>query len=174
MRMPGIIAIGFALLALPACMTNGKEPARDAAFDSAVARLRTAFERDKQMPLEPDLYAVNLHVSHNYEPGRTVEVPVFLSGVTRELAAAKQVGATHHAEVTRFLVADDTVVVTLLTTGVLRDGTATRFYIAYFFKIKDGRVVDLETWYDRKGAEAQTQAISSELKGQNGTVKAAR
>jgi hypothetical protein len=174
MRIIGIVAVGLALLALPACMSNGKGPAHDPAFDNTVARLRTTFERDKQMPLEPDLYAANLHVSHNYEPGRTVEVPAFLSGVARELAAAKQVGATHHAEVTRFLVADDTVVVTLLMTGVLGDGIATRFYIAYFFKIKDGRVVDLETWYDRKGAEAQTQAISNELKGQKATDKAAR
>ena len=122
------------------------------------------------MPLDPDLYAANLHVGHNYEPGHTVDVPAFLAGVAREIAAAKRVGANDHAELTRFLPSGDTVVVTVLTTGTLANGSPTRFDIAYFFKIADGRVVDLETWYDRKGSEQQAEAIAKELNAPKATA----
>ena len=132
-------------------------------LDRVVSRLRASFESTKQMPLDADLYASNLHVGHNYDPGRTVEVSLFLSNVAKELAAAKKVGASDHRELTRFLVADDTVVATVLNTGRLGDGTSTRFYIAYFFKIADGRIVDIETWYDRKGSEEQARAIAKEM-----------
>ena len=135
----------------------------DPEFDTVVRRLRAAFERDRQMPLDADLYAPDLHVSHNYEPGGIVDTPQFLATVARELAAAKRVGAVDRAELTRFLTSGDTVVATVLNTGALADGTKTRFYIAYFFKIANGRIVDIETWYDRKGAEQQAQAIAGEM-----------
>ena len=60
---------------------------------------------------------------------------------------------------------------TVLNTGHLADGNPTRFYIAYFFTIKDGRIVDLETWYDRKGSEQQAQAIAKEMKGADNAAK---
>lgn len=138
-------------------------PTQAKPFDDAVAKLRAAFDSTQHMPLDPDLYAPNLHVSHNYEPGRIVDVPEFLKGASRELAAAKKVGASDKSEVTRFLVGGDTVVVTVLNSGKLADGSPTRFYLAYFFKIADGKIVDLETWYDRKGAEEQTKAIKEEM-----------
>ena len=132
-------------------------------LDRVVARLRASFERDQQMPLDADLYAPDLRVGHNYEPGGIVDLPRFLATVAKELAAAKRVGATDRSELTRFLACGDTVVATVLNTGELADGTKTRFYIAYFFKIANGRIVDLETWYDRKGAEQQAQAIAREM-----------
>ena len=144
------------LLALPAYADSG--------FDNAAARLRTAFERDKQMPLDADLYIDNLFVSHNYEPGKTVVTAAFLAGVAKELEAAKKVGISQKSELTRFLAADDTVVATVLNTGSNAAGTPTRFYIAYFFKIVGGRVTHIETWYDRKGADTQLQDLSKEMK----------
>jgi hypothetical protein len=160
--MRSFVIVGAALLVVLCHAALAQPPAHS--FEAAVARLRASFEQSQQMPLDPDLYAPNLHVSHNYEAGRIVDVPVFLAGVARELAAAKQVGANDHAELTRFLASGDTVVATVLNTGKLADGSPTRFYIAYFFKIADGRVVDLETWYDRKGAEQQAQAIANAMK----------
>jgi len=174
MQMSAIAVLGAILLLMAAPTGNAQQPAKTGSFEGTVARLRASFEQEKQMPLDADLFAPNLHVSHNYEAGRTVDVPTFLAGVAREIAAAKRVGANDHAELTRFLVSGDTVVATVLNTGQLPGGAPTRFYIAYFFKISDGRVVDLETWYDRKGSEQQAQAIAKELKDPaGGTLKAA-
>ena len=136
----------------------------DAGFDNATARLRASFEQHKQMPLDADLYVENLFVSHNYEPGKTVDTAAFLAGVGKELAAAKKVGISQKSELTRFLAADDTVVATVLNTGTSPEGAPTRFYIAYFFKITNGRVVQIETWYDRLASNTQLKSLSQEMK----------
>ena len=81
-RSMAVIGFGAAFLLLAPSLGFSQQSAKaDAASDSVVARLRAAFERDKQMPLDADLYAANLHVSHNYEPGKNVDVPVFLKVV---------------------------------------------------------------------------------------------
>jgi hypothetical protein len=136
----------------------------DAAFDKAAARIKASFEQDKRMPLEPELYVDNLFVSHNYEPGKTVDTVAFLKGVGKELEAAKKVGISQKSEMTRFLKDGDTVVTTVLNTGTSADGKPSRFYIAYFFTIKDGKVAHIETWYDRKGSDDQLQSLSKEMK----------
>ena len=158
------IALIACLAALTAGVTAEAKP--DAGFAKAAARIRAAFEQQQQMPLEADLYADQLFVDHNYEPGRVVNAAEFIQGVTRELAAAKKVGSNRKAEVTRILEAPEqnTVVTTVRMTGELADGTKTDFSIAYFFEIENGRVKHLQTWYDRKGNEAQTAAIQSEMK----------
>ncbi len=151
-----LLAATAVMLALPAYA--------DAGFDKATARLRASFEQQKQMPLDADLYIDNLFVSHNYESGKTVDTAAFLTGVGKELAAAKKVGISQKSELTRFLAADDTVVATVLNTGTAADGSPTRFYIAYFFKIMNGRVAHIETWYDRKASDTQLKALSTEMK----------
>lgn len=158
------LALIAGLAALTVGATAGAKP--DAGFAKVAARIRAAFEQQQQMPLEADLYADKLFVDHNYEPGRIVNAAEFIQGVTRELAAAKKVGSNRKAEVTRILEAPEqnTVVTTVRMTGELADGTKTDFSIAYFFEVENGRVKHLQTWYDRKGNEAQTAAIQSEMK----------
>lgn len=155
------------IAALAAVTASGTAFAKsDPAFEKAAARIRAAFEQKQQMPLEADLYVDRLFVDHNWEPGRVVDTAEFIKGVTKELEAAKKVGSNRKAEVTRILEAPEqnTVVTTVRMTGELADGTKTNFYIAYFFEIEGGKVKHLQTWYDRKGNEAQTAAIQSEMK----------
>lgn len=158
------IALIAALAAMTASATAFAKS--DPAFDKAASRIRAAFEQKQQMPLEPDLYADKLFVDHNWEPGGFVDTPNWLKRVGTEIEAAKKVGSNRKAEVTRILVAPEqnTVVTTVRMTGELADGTKTNFYIAYFFEIENGKVKHLQTWYDRKGNEAQTAAIQSEMK----------
>lgn len=133
-------------------------------FEKIVERLRTSFQSDLQMPLDRDLYADNLLVTHNYDPGGPVDTTKFLAGVGRELKAAQEAGLKQSAELTRFLVADDTVVATVLQSGTLKNGAASRFYIAYFFKVEEGRISHIETWYDRKASEQELDALRTEMK----------
>ncbi len=133
-------------------------------FGKVVDRLRASFEDTQQMPLDRDLYADNLLVTHNYDPGGHVDTTKFLTGVGKELNAAKEAGLNQSAELTRFLVADDTIVATVLQTGALKNGAKSRFYIAYFFKVEDGRISHIETWYDRKASEQELDALRREMK----------
>jgi hypothetical protein len=133
-------------------------------FENIVERLRTSFQSDLQMPLDRELYADNLLVTHNYDPGGPVDTAKFLAGVGRELKAAQEAGLKQSAELTRFLVADDTIVATVLQSGTLKSGASSRFYIAYFFKVEDGRVSHIETWYDRKASEQELEALRTEMK----------
>ena len=128
-----------------------------------VEHLRKSFEETQQMPLNRKLYADNLLVTHNYDPGGHVDTTKFLLGVRKELRAAKNAGLNQKSHLTRFLVDDDTVVATVLQTGKLKNGTISRFYIAYFFKIQYGRITHIETWYDRQASEKELDALRLEM-----------
>ena len=128
-----------------------------------VEHLRKSFEETQQMPLNRKLYADNLLVTHNYDPGGHVDTTKFLLGVRKELRAAKNAGLNQKSHLTRFLVDDDTVVATVLQTGKLKNGTISRFYIAYFFKIQYGRITHIETLYDRQASEKELDALRLEM-----------
>ena len=159
------IAIKYIALTAMASFLNSLAVLADTTSDNekVVEHLRNSFEETQQMPLDRKLYVENLLVTHNYDPGGHVDTTKFLFGVRKELRAAKEAGLNQNSHLTRFLVDDDTVVATVLQTGTLKNGTISRFYIAYFFKIEDGRITHIETWYDRQASEKELDALRLEM-----------
>ena len=159
------IAIKYISLTAIASFLSSLAVLADTTADNGkvIEHLRNSFEETQQMPLDRNLYADNLLVTHNYDPGGHVDTTKFLLGVGKELRAAKKAGLNQESNLTRFLVDDDTVVATVLQTGKLKNGAISRFYIAYFFKIEDERITHIETWYDRKASEKELDALRLEM-----------
>ena len=149
---PGLFLI-VALAALPAAgMAKASKP--DPVFEAAVTRLRASMENDKSLPSDPSFYAQTLHVGHNWDTGHTVKAEDLVKIVSFD-HYVKENGITK-MELTRFLASGDTVVATVLLTGQKPDGTPTRFTIATFFRLANGKIVDIQEWYDRSERDQRT------------------
>jgi ketosteroid isomerase-like protein len=144
----GLFLLITAIALLPAAVT-GQGPKPDPAFEAAVARLRASVEKDKRLPADLSFYAETLHTGHNWDTGRTVKA----QDLTKMLPSAydhyaKENGITK-MELTRFVASGDTVVTAVLETGKKPDGTPTRLAIATFYRLANGKIVDIQEWYDR-------------------------
>ncbi len=140
------LLIVAALAALPS-PALADTPGPDPVFQAAVARLRASIEKDKSLPSDLSFYAETLHVAHNWDTGRTVKA----ADLVKTISFApyfKENGITN-IELTRFVASGDTVVAAVLLTGQKPDGTATRFTIATFYRLVNGKIADIQEWYDR-------------------------
>ena len=88
------IALKYIALAAIAFFLNFITVRADAppGYGKLIEHLRSSFEETRQMPLDRGLYADNLLVTHNYDPGGHVDTTKFLIGVGKELRAAKEAG----------------------------------------------------------------------------------
>lgn len=111
------------------------------------AEVRQALERTGNMPVREELYAKTVAVSHNWDVPRERTRAEFVRELTAEVPILESTlgGAT----VTRFLVAGDTVVVTVrFAHGAPHDESPPQ--IAYFVKIRDGKIVAEQVFADRE------------------------
>jgi SnoaL-like domain len=142
---------GRSIVIAIACMlvVSTQVHADGAAFEHGVATIRAYFEKNKDFPADPAFYAETIRVSHNYDTGETINSKAYLARVAAAHAGDKPPANIKH-ELTRLLVAGDTIVATLLSTGTYPNGTPLRVNITYFVKVgPDGRIVEKETWLDR-------------------------
>lgn len=111
------------------------------------AEVRQALEQTDNMPVREELYARTVAVSHNWDLPREQSRAHFV----RELAAEVPVleSTLGRATVTRFLVAGDTVVVTVRFAHGAPPGESAP-QIAYFVKIRGGRIVGEQVFADRE------------------------
>jgi ketosteroid isomerase-like protein len=88
-----------------------------------------------------------LHTGHNWDTGRVVKAADLVKMVSFD-HCIKANGITN-IELTRFVASGDTVVAAVLLTGQKLDGTPTHFTIATFYRLANGKIVDIQEWYDR-------------------------
>jgi predicted SnoaL-like aldol condensation-catalyzing enzyme len=145
MRAFGGLCLALTLATAPAAALAAAPS--DPTFEAGVARLHASMEKDKGLPSDPSFYAETLHVAHNWDTGRTVKAADLVKTVSFD-RYFKENGITK-IELTRFVASGDTVVSAVLLTGQKPDGTPTRFTIASFFRLANGKIVDIQEWYDR-------------------------
>ena len=111
------------------------------------AEVRVALEQTDNMPTMEELYAKTVAVSHNWDVPQEQSRADFVHELTAEVPILKStLGA---ATITRFLVAGDTVVVTVrFAHGEPRGESPPQ--IAYFVKIQDGKIAGEQVFADRE------------------------
>jgi len=111
------------------------------------AEVRRALEQTDNMPAREELYARTVAVSHNWDVPREQSRADFVHELTVEVPVLKSTLGS--ATITRFLVAGDTVVVTVrFARGAPRGESPPQ--IAYFVKIHDGMIVGEQVFADRE------------------------
>jgi hypothetical protein len=111
------------------------------------AEVRQALEQTDNMPVREELYAKTVAVSHNWDVPREQRRADFVRELTAEVPILESTLGS--ATITRFLVTGDTVVLTVrFAQGVPHDGSPPQ--IAYFVKIRDGKIVGEQVFADRE------------------------
>lgn len=127
--------------------------ARDILFQNAVERIRTSMTTAGVYPEEADAYADRVFLKHNWDKGRHLENTELSRILTNEGASRKAgFGDSESMKLVDFRVAGDTVITRLVSSGRLANGTEARLESAAFFKIVDGKIAEVESWYDRQDA----------------------
>lgn len=109
--------------------------------------VRQALEQTDNLPAKEDLYAKTVAVSHNWDVPRKQPRADFVRALAAEVPVLQSTlgGAT----ITRFLVAGDTVVLTVrFARGAPRGGSQPQ--IAYFVKVDNGKIVNEQVFADRE------------------------
>jgi ketosteroid isomerase-like protein len=146
---PGLL-LAFALVALPAAGMA------DSTSKAGIDRLEAHLRKDKSLPDDPSFYAETLHVGHNWDTGRMVKAADLVKTVSFD-RYFKENGITN-IELTRLVASGDTVIAAVLLTGQKPDGTPTRFTMATFYRLENGKIVDIQEWYDRAERDQRAYA----------------
>lgn len=111
------------------------------------AEVRQALEQTDNLPVREDLYAKTVAVSHNWDVPREQLRADFVHSLAAEVPVLES--TLGRATITRFLMAGDTVVVTVrFAHGAPRGESPPQ--IAYFVKIHDGKIVGEQVFADRE------------------------
>ena len=110
------------------------------------AEVREALEQTDNLPLNKNLYAETVAVSHNW--GEPTEQPRadFVHALASEVPVLES--TLGRATVTRYLMAGDTIVVTVRFAHGAPPGESP-LQIAYFVKIHHGKIVGEQVFADR-------------------------
>lgn len=133
--------------------STSADTSRNAGFQSAVERIRTSMTSAGVYPDEAEAYAETVFLKHNWDMGRRLKNTELSRLLTNEAASRKAgFGDSESMKLTDFRVAGDTVITRVLSSGRLVNGKEARLESAAFFKIVDGKITEVESWYDRQDA----------------------
>jgi hypothetical protein len=141
-------------LALMWAISAGAEDARD----RAVQAIRVSLEQTGALPIDATMYAARISVSHNWDQPKSVEREVFIAGLSEELPLIAQI--LGKPEITRFITAGDTIIVTIRYAKATVKGEASP-QIAFFLKLEGGRVVEEQVFADRGQLKPLIDALGS-------------